>query len=111
MPHELIKMSISYLKCIQSYLRSWSQNFKWVPTLSQICVDHSSHQAVVPGPLALPFAIWNFYSMVIPITNKFQVLIVTFWKSIYHLQRCPMIHLRTVMATKEKLLEEYTVAV
>ena len=71
MTHEWIKMSFSYLMCIQSYLRSWRQNVKWAPTLSLICVDHSSHQVVVPGPLALPCTIWNFYYLVIPITKKF----------------------------------------
>lgn len=46
------------------------------------------------GQLALPSTIWNSYSLVMPITEKFQVLKFTFRESIYHLMRHPAARLQ-----------------
>lgn len=81
-------------------------NLQIAPTLSLISVDHSVHQTMLPGQLALPSG-HHFYSSDAHYRNmpspQRHLL-----ETIYHLMRYPIIYWRTVLA-KEKLFEDYTV--
>lgn len=71
-----------------------SQTFRWALTFSLFSVGHNSRQAMLSGQLVLPRTIWSSYSLVMLITEKFEVLSVTFRESIYHLMRHPAAHLQ-----------------
>lgn len=53
--------------------------------LFTVLLGQSCHQAMLPGQLDLPWTICFSFSLVMPITEKFQVLNFTFRESVYHL--------------------------